>query len=362
MKRKIILYFNRFINYLLKNKVISLTVVAFIFFSVIFCLDKITEKNCITTWFFGVDKSPSEILTYIGVICGAIVVIANLSANNRRNQLTEKGQLDIRFKDAALLLASENTSANLSGIYALHQIALEASKDEDNKGYVKVIHEILCAFLRENSKIEKDEEQNYISSKTLKPNIVFQTIIDVLFKDEKRIFALFEANLASIVLANINLSNTRLTNIYFGYSVFTHVSFESSILTNINFNSIKFQEVDFKNAELLDIIIYKSELNCVSFINSNLNNVNLSKIDILSSYFNGAYLRNILFRDAKIVGVSFNDSKLLNCDFNKAKFTYVSFNKSVFEEQVRLNGTRLEEYSFDEIEKSSIELTKPIGE
>lgn len=91
--------------------------------------------------FFG-DKfdtmTPAEILTYIGIVCGAILLVGNQYSANRRNIIIGKGNLDTRFKDAALLLAHENTSANISGIYALHQIAIEASKgDSDQQGYIK---------------------------------------------------------------------------------------------------------------------------------------------------------------------------------------------------------------------------------
>ena len=119
--------------------------------------------------FFGEKVPPSKILAYIGAFLGGIIVFANFIAVYRRNKLTErtlnqarlhqnetndlteKGQLDIRFKDAAMLLANENTSAILSGIHALAQIAIEASRRGD-ESYAKTIKPILCAALCEHNK------------------------------------------------------------------------------------------------------------------------------------------------------------------------------------------------------------------
>ena len=45
-----------------------------------------------------------------------------------------KAQLDNRFIEANNFLASNDISANVAGIYALHQIAIDASKFSDLKG------------------------------------------------------------------------------------------------------------------------------------------------------------------------------------------------------------------------------------
>jgi len=123
-------------------------------------------------WFFGKDAKPeaktiAETLKYIGAFLGGVLVAINAyfiykraKALDENNKLVAKGQLDTRFKDAATLLAEENTSANLSGILALHQIAVEASKTEDQKDYVKVIKDILIAFIKENSVIEYEKDVN----------------------------------------------------------------------------------------------------------------------------------------------------------------------------------------------------------
>jgi hypothetical protein len=105
-------------------------------------------------WFFG-EKSKPETKTvaakfkYFGAFIGGILLVINAyyihkqtQEQHQSNYLVAKGQLDTRFKDAATLLASGNTSAELSAIHALHQIAVEASQTKDQKDYVKVIKDI----------------------------------------------------------------------------------------------------------------------------------------------------------------------------------------------------------------------------
>ena len=57
--------------------------------------------------------------------------------------------MDIRFKDAALLLGSQDSSSIFAGVFALHQIAVDC-KAQNRLEYVYIIKEIFCGKVREN--------------------------------------------------------------------------------------------------------------------------------------------------------------------------------------------------------------------
>jgi len=203
-------------------------------------------------WFFGKRSTTiAEKFKYIGAFVGGLLLLLNAYAflqqakeQNRSNNLVAKGQLDTRFKDAATLLAAGNTSAELSAIHTLHQIAIEASKTENQRDYVRVIKDILIAFIKENSVIEyeeKDENRAIAFSKGIPcigciPNIkeaystksylVVQTIIDKLFRNNGwEIYAEYPTDLSSTVLKEIDFSKSQLHNVNFSYANLQNANF-----------------------------------------------------------------------------------------------------------------------------------------
>jgi len=234
-------------------------------------------------WFFGKETTIAETLKYVGAFIGGILVIVNAyfvykrtKEQNRSNNLVAKGQLDTRFKDAATLLASGNTSAELSAIHALHQIAIEASQTEDQKDYVKVIKDILIGFIKENSVFEYMEDENgkilhdefrrpiIKEAKNTKSNIILQTIIDKLFKgSECIIYKIYDAigevptDLSATVLKGIDFSHARLQGVIFENAQLQGVVFYFSKLQNANFVDADLQNADFWNAYNIDKAIFR---------------------------------------------------------------------------------------------------------
>ena len=323
-------FFQGFYPKFLRNWVFYVTVFVFVVLIVLW----IGNPFDVADTFFGkVQKTPAEILSYIGIVCGAILLLGNQYTTNRRNLIMEKGNLDIRFKDAALLLANEATSATISGIYALHQVAVEASRgDKNEQGYVKTIHDILCAFVRENWRKTSDD-----TTVGNKPKIVLQTLMDVLFKNEKDIYKEYYSDLSNCVFQDINLENATLTNVGFNDTKLTNVWFSDAILTFVGFNNAKLTEVWFPNAKLTAVGYSDAKLTDVGFSNAKLTEV----------WFNNAKSIDVGFRDAKLTNVRFRHAKLANVDFFKATLANVDFFDTI-----------LKDYTYEEITSKGFSLEK----
>lgn len=333
------------------------------------------NPNDILRWFFNEYKSNAEILTYIGVICGSIIILGNLHASNKRNILTEKGQLDTRFKDAAILLSGESTSAILSGIYALNQIAYEASKDNTQNGLVKMIHDILSAFVRESSDLKERTNKQ--------PQIIIQTIVDVLVKDECRIYYKYKTDLRRCVFESINFRKIEIENIDFSYSIFNNVGFNDSIINNVNFYDTKLCNVYFNKTQLKKVIFNQSQCLNVYFNEASLSTVNFESSKALSKlYFNNAELLNVCFKNitlldeikfekTKLIWANFTNSILKNVSFkdatigqknaktskvsfNGAKFCNVNFANVIYFQIPDFNNTILQDKSMKEIIQNPI--------
>jgi len=224
--------------------------------------------------FFERQTTIAEKLMYVGAFIGGILLVINAYQLYRRNNLIAKGQLDIRFKDAATLLAAGNPSAELSGVHALHQIAIEASKTEDQKDYVGVIKDILITFIKEKSVVEfrKDEtvETTYLSeiySPTLrnaenrKTKTILQTIIDKLFRDKDcEIYTKYPTDLSNTALREINFSKAKLQGVNFdmaqlqGANFYSSVDIDKAVFSNVFWDKeTKFEKTAFENKTIEEL-------------------------------------------------------------------------------------------------------------
>jgi len=279
------------------------------------------------------EKKPSPVKTvsrtkkfkYLGAYIGGVLLIVNAmyihlqtKEQNQSNYLVRKGQLDTRFKDAALLLANGNSSAEFSAIHALHQIAIEASQSKDQKDYVKVIKDILTGFIKDNSVIKKDTSFNK------KSNLLLQSIIDYLFIDtlHRDIYSKFKTDLS--------------------YSVLNYFVFEGAELQGAN----------FFGAQLQSAIFLGAQLQCADFFEAQLQNAFFWEGRLQYAYFLDAQLQGADFMSAHLEGADFSKAQLQGADFNcafnidSARFFYTSWNS-----KTNFKGTAFENKSIEELTK-----------
>lgn len=216
-----------------------------------------------------------EFFKFFGLIGGGLIALWGLWINNKRAnaqvdqiklqteqirlqqeaqqnmikqiKIADNSQINTRFKDATMLLTERETSANLSGIYILHQIAEELYSKNPNDGYIKIIQDILCSFYRENAPmdiIHNKPNINYTNYK--KKTIVYQTLIDVLFKNERKIYVKNRFELYNSSFKLLNFENANIENANFGASY---------LEKNLNFKNATFLNVNFKNAIINTMII-----------------------------------------------------------------------------------------------------------
>lgn len=277
-----------------------------------------------------------EFVKIMITVLGGALVLLGLWINNRRvaeqtrqNNIAEKGQINTRFKDAATLLGSDSVSSILSGIYALHQIALETNEgDKIQRGYVNIVHDILCAYVRENTDTIKNEENGKAWRINRKPTIVIQTIIKVLFKNNQLVYRGLMTDLSDCVFENIHLEDAQIVNVDFSRTKFIKSHITNAVIESCYFEETFVDEVDFA----------RSSINkCV---------------------FDFSSIKNTSFKRCTIVETDFWDAAILNTNFNHAKLNTVDFKDCVFSNNVKFMDTKLEGYSFDDIKLKSLELTK----
>lgn len=277
-----------------------------------------------------------EYVRTVATVLGGALVLLGLWINNRRvaeqtrqNNINERGQINTRFKDAATLLGSESVSSILSGIYALHQIALETSiGDKGQRGYVNIIQDILCAYVRENTDTIQNEENGKAWRINKKPTIVIQTIVKVLFKNDKQVYSNLMTDLSDCVFEGINLDEAHIANVDFSRTKFIKSSFKKTAFIACYLEDAFIDDVDFTDSSFEKTV----------FDLSHIKNTSFAKCRIIQSDF-----WDVVFNK-----VSFKDAVLDNLDFKDV----------VLEEDVYFENTKLEGYSPEEIKTKSSIITK----
>lgn len=325
-----------------QKKVLSNFYYKYIFFIIIvgsISLGVIFYKMDAHIMMFGnTSTAMGEYIKTVATVMGGALLILGLWINNRRvaeqirqNNIAEKTQINNRFKDAATLLGSDNVSSILSGIYALHQIAMEVSRSRDEerqKGYVNVIHDILCAYIRENTDTIHNEENGKKWRINKKPTIVIQTIMKVLFKNEGFIYSNIITDLSDCV--------------------FEHIDLDNAYLSGVDFSRTKFIKSRFKDATFLSCYFEETFIDDADFTDSTFE----------KAVFDFSHIKNTSFVNTKIWESDFWDATLNHVNFKGAQFQDVDFKGTHFEKNINFENTSLNKYSLEDLQNQSLELTK----
>ena len=291
------MFLHRYNIHIKVNKKTVIKIIIIVTGIVLLCLFIYFFEN-ISNYFFEDKNAPrgnaprGELIKVILTFIAGIVAIGAVYYSAKRVQVMEKGNVDTRFKDAALLLANEAAGANISGIYAFHQIAVEASKgDRNERGYVKTIHDILCAFVRENWKKRQDDNPEVGGKAT----IVLQTITDVLFKNKNDIYKEYRSDFSNCDFSDINFGGATITSVDFSFATLRDVNFNKATLTDVFFGYATLTDVSFRYATLTEI------------------------------YFDFGTLTNVGFQSSTLIGVYFFSATLAEVNFYSATISHVHF-------------------------------------
>jgi len=257
----------------------------------------------------------------------------------KQNQISEKGQVNERFKNAIVHIGSDNSAIVLGGIYALHEIA------RDVKEFRKTVFEILCSYLREKTSKDKDWKEFTIQEQEdYEQPIVNQTIIDLLFKStdlEEYIYDGLCAKLSRIKCFNADLTYAHLKGAELKYahldgSVFDNASLESANLFGASLESAKLNHAHLMNTNFYHTHLEDAVLRDAILCNANVFESYLSGADLCNAHLEGAYLDQSFLQGAQL-----NSAHLEGTYLNQTHFEGAILN-GVFFEGAYLNETHFE--------------------
>ena len=272
------------------------------------------------------ETSKHKTLKFIGlgmsgilVSIGAIAINRRASAQERENELVEKGHINDRFQHATQNLGDNQSAVRIAAFYQFYYLAKKGKEE-----FGKSIFEILCSYLRSMPRKKshlkkKDEETRPTVECEILLNILFQPkyhdVFDKLHKSKpylRRVF-LVNAQLPGAILSRAILSRANLSNANLSHANLSHANLSDANLSNANLS----------DANLSDAILSRANLS-----EANLLSVNLSGVKFLGADLSHTILANVTFSNADLSGVKFLSAELSHADFSRAKLANANFSNA----------------------------------
>ncbi|WP_125013115.1 pentapeptide repeat-containing protein [Flavobacterium macacae] len=186
-----------------------------------------------------------------------------INKQSEQLELSRKGQVNDRFKNAIEHLGNDKQPIILGGVVELHQIA-----NEEKEKYAAVVFNILTSYLRSVLKVDIPRDDNFSST-------VPQTIIDFLFRGaNSHIYKGLKANLAHCNFLSLDINESNFDYADFGFSLLPRnivdVSFEKAKFGRANFTVTNIINSKFNYSEFHDTIFNQTEIKNSDFFGAKL--------------------------------------------------------------------------------------------
>ena len=255
-----------------------------------------------------------ETIRFITYFLGGVLLYLQFLMANRRarameksvhmqaesNELTRKGQLDQRFKDAIEQLGHDHLAVRLGAIYSLHHLAC------DNEIYRSTVHKIFCAYLR-NWTASPIIAQKDNATATLNQSESHSTPHEIshsLGEDRQAIL-------------NLIVGNAVDRQIYEGLKI----NLRTANLAYADLAKSNLRRAQMSGASLFCANLYKADLSQAILYNANLKQLQGIKINLTDAYIVGADFENAKLRGAEMGCIDKNSANLLTAELTDAKFT-----------------------------------------
>ncbi len=281
----------------------------------------------------GTEGIKNQILTFLGLSMGGILlalqaVIANrraeamenaANAQAKANENAEKGQRQERLKNAIEHLGHDSVSIRLGGAYELFHLA------QDTEELRQTVLDILCSHIRRTT-----TENDYKDKHSSKPSEEIQSLLTLLFVQEHEVFKGLSINLQGSWLNGAKLKKARL---------------EMAVL-----DEARLWRADLSEAQLLRATLEFAYLQNARFAKAQMQKTDLSFADLQEADFSEAQLQGAIFYLTCLQNADFLRAYLQGSDFSSAKMQGAALTKAHMEgtdlSNAHLEGAYIAEVQF----------------
>ncbi|MEU3162635.1 pentapeptide repeat-containing protein [Streptomyces griseoincarnatus] len=223
--------------------------------------------------------------------------------DQEQSELTREGQVTERYVEAIKLVASENLTERLGGIYALERIMRDSKKDHPT------VVEVLAAFVRQRAAAGNEEGSD---EKDVKPDEDVQAALTVLGRRPIHDDGSTYINLRHTDLRGADLSDANFDQVDLRNARLQRAHFARSLLRNAVFQGAALHKADFSFTHLNGAIFYQA----------GMEKATLWQADARNAVFSYANMERARLRDARLQGAAFPRTQVTHADFHGADLAH----------------------------------------
>jgi hypothetical protein len=225
--------------------------------------------------------------------------------DREQSELTREGQVTERYVEAIKLLASENLTQRLGGVYSLERIMRDSEKDH------ATVVEVLAAFVRQHSPVDPDVKSEPPESAS-RPADDVQAALTVIGRRPQREEA-FRIDLRRVDVRGADLADARL---------------DDADLT----------EAHLERANLSRAHLARAQLKRAHLEHANLHAAQLTRAQLKYAYLESAGLADAWLEDATLDGAHLNQAWMVRATLDQASLRDASL-KDTYLRKVDLSTT-----------------------
>ena len=303
-------WFERPLRWVTTNPLLTILCSLLVVLLAVFMATMFSKNLCWISPYLGLtDKN--EILTFLGIGMGGVVLVLQAVFANRRaeamenaakeqakaNENTERGQRQERLKNAIEHLGHDSDSVRLGGAYELFHLA------QDTSDLRQTVMDILCAHIRRTTG-EVEYQEKYKS----KPSEEVQSLLTLLFVREYKVFKNCRINLQGSWLNGANLEGARLEK-----AVMTQAHLQRARLW-----AARLGEADLRAAHLHGANLMSARLPGAILMKAHLHRAILTGARLTGAFLVEAHLPGVDLTDARLHEARLNSARLQGADLTRA--------------------------------------------
>ena len=241
-------------------------------------------------------RPKNDILTFLGLTIGGVLLVLQAVIANRRTKAMEKGNDNIeqgqrqeRLKNAIEHLGENSASVRLGGIYELFHLA------EDTEYMRETVLDILCAHIRRTT--SEDEYRGKYSSN---PSEEIQSLLTLLFVRKYEIFKNQRANLVGSWLNGANLNEAWLQSAHLEEAYLQHAHLEEAYLQHAHLERAQLQHAHLDEARLQHAHLERAQLQHAHLDEARLQHAHLEEAQLQHAHLDEARLQHAHLEEAQL--------------------------------------------------------------
>ncbi|MFF1721106.1 pentapeptide repeat-containing protein [Streptomyces sviceus] len=225
-------------------------------------------------------------------------------SSRQQAEISREGQVTERYVSAIRLIASDNQTEQLGGIYSLERIMRDSAKDHDT------VVEVLAAFIRQHA---KPTPEGTASSDPV------QAALDVLarrpereepFEIDLRRTTLTGCTIEGADLRRLNLYMADLTDVTFQECDLSFSDMANTKLLRCRFSKCTLTRAELDNAKVTETYFLAGEAHQLSAVGAEFTGIRFRQMNLDGAFFDDAILHHTSFRGTNLEEVEFGNACL----------------------------------------------------